>query len=213
MTSSHLQIPTAKWLNHWLDLYSCLQHRLDLRHFRPVAGDPRTEYSPSGNVCHSNVTCIVQTSSPMIPAPVVVNPKFDYRMCLKQNPLKQEAIDGRKPVFKTTCEHQKSLIHIPYSHSFHQTPRIFLLLIHQMPLSLFQCTRIVNIGLVFRKIGVATPGLDVLKDISRNQACSMEHWMKTCKAYIFLLVQLSCLEFTFSFLLRKCLQNWPSSAT
>uniref|UniRef100_A0A8P4FYC4 ribonuclease H n=1 Tax=Dicentrarchus labrax TaxID=13489 RepID=A0A8P4FYC4_DICLA len=51
--------------------------------------------------------------------PLVIHPKSDYRPCLKQYPLKQEAIDGITPVFKSLL---KAGIIVPCNDSPVRTP-------------------------------------------------------------------------------------------
>lgn len=145
-------VPLAKQSHQqWQDLGPCLQCHLGLLDFRPVAGDPRTEYSACGYVWRTALTHKVPVYRPvelrveerqctelfplveeipelsLVPpplwathkyyvglirgaAPLVVHAKSDHRPCLRQYPLKQEAIDGIEPVFESLL---KSGIIIP----------------------------------------------------------------------------------------------------
>ncbi|XP_035515190.1 uncharacterized protein LOC118326328, partial [Morone saxatilis] len=126
-------------------------------------GDPRTEYSETGDVYRTAVTSTVRVkrtvelleniprgssvytlmTAESMPAelsqvpdclwakhkydvglmkdatPLVIHPKSDYRPCLKQYPLKQEAIDGITPVFESLL---KAGIIVPCNDSPVRTP-------------------------------------------------------------------------------------------
>lgn len=128
-----------------------------------MEGDPKTEYSKTGDVYRTAITSTVHvkrtaelledkprttsaytvmteenmpTELTQVPTcawakhkydvgllkdstPLVVHPKSEYRPCLKQYPLKQEAIDGITPVFESL--HEVGII-VPCNDSPVRTP-------------------------------------------------------------------------------------------